>query len=199
MNNFPLSTLLSRAALLPLLAGPGLALAHAGHEPGMPSFVAGLLHPLTGMDHLLAMLAVGLWAAQLRGVAGVLLPALFPAVMVAGAAMALAGIGIPAVEPMIAASVVVLGAAVTIGARPPTALAAVLVGLFALAHGHAHGSELPPGGNVAGYAAGFVGATVALHIAGLFLGLQAQRWRGGVLARLGGSAIAASGLALLVT
>ena len=184
------------AAILALLA-PALALTHTGHEGGSAGFAAGFLHPLTGVDHLLAMLAVGLWAVQLRGRAAWLLPALFPAVMAAGAGMALTSGALPGVELLIVLSVIVLGAAVTLGARPPLAASAALVGCFALAHGYAHGAEFPAGGNFAAYAAGFVGATVCLHLTGLAIGLLGQRWSSGRITRLGGSAIAISGLALL--
>lgn len=185
------------AAVVALLA-PALALAHTGHEGGSTGFAAGFLHPLTGVDHLLAMLAVGLWAAQLRGRAVWLLPALFPAVMAAGAGLALASGALPGVELLIALSVIVLGAAVTLGAGPPLAASAALVGCFALVHGHAHGAEFPAGGSFAAYAAGFVGATFALHLTGLALGILGQRWSSGRISRLGGSAIAVSGLALLL-
>lgn len=178
-------------------ASPGLALAHPGHAE-QASFLAGALHPLTGIDHLLAMLAVGLWAAQLRQRAALMLPALFPVAMVAGAALAFAGVALPAVEPVIALSVIVLGAAIVAGLQLPLAAGGAMIALFAVAHGFAHGAELPAGANVAGYAAGFIGSTICLHLAGLFLGLADQRRRGGQLLRIGGSAIAVSGLALLL-
>lgn len=178
-------------------ASPGLALAHPGHAE-QASFLAGALHPLTGIDHLLAMLAVGLWAAQLRQRAALMLPALFPVAMIAGAALAFAGVALPAVEPVIALSVIVLGAAIVAGLQLPLAAGGAMIALFAVAHGFAHGAELPAGANVAGYAAGFVGSTICLHLAGLFLGLADQRRRGGQLLRIGGSAIAVSGLALLL-
>lgn len=175
---------------------PTTGFAHTGtHE--VSSIAAGLLHPFTGLDHLLAMLAVGLWAAQISGRQAWLLPALFPLAMVADAALALGGIGFPLVEPMIAISVIILGALVLAGASPPLAMSAPLISVFALAHGHAHGSELPAGGDMAGYATGFIGATVILHLTGLFLGLLSQRWRHGMLTRISGSAVAVSGFALL--
>ncbi|OQY74344.1 MAG: hypothetical protein B6D47_02755 [Rhodocyclaceae bacterium UTPRO2] len=193
-----ISRSVARLALaLVAAASPGLALAHPGHAE-QASFLAGALHPLTGIDHLLAMLAVGLWAAQLRQRAALMLPALFPVAMVAGAALAFAGIALPAVEPVIALSVIVLGAAIVAGLQLPLAAGGAMIALFAVAHGYAHGAELPAGGNVAGYAAGFIGSTICLHLAGLFLGLADQRRRGGQLLRIGGSAIAVSGLALLL-
>ena len=193
-----ISRSVARLALaLVAAASPGLALAHPGHAE-QASFLAGALHPLTGIDHLLAMLAVGLWAAQLRQRAALMLPALFPVAMVAGAALAFAGIALPAVEPVIALSVIVLGAAIVAGLQLPLAAGGAMIALFAVAHGYAHGAELPAGANVAGYAAGFIGSTICLHLAGLFLGLADQRRRGGKLLRIGGSAIAVSGLALLL-
>lgn len=196
-----ISRSVARLALaLVAAASPGLALAHPGHAE-QASFLAGALHPLTGIDHLLAMLAmlaVGLWAAQLRQRAALMLPALFPVAMVAGAALAFAGIALPAVEPVIALSVIVLGAAIVAGLQLPLAAGGAMIALFAVAHGYAHGAELPAGANVAGYAAGFIGSTICLHLAGLFLGLADQRRRGGQLLRIGGSAIAVSGLALLL-
>lgn len=193
-----ISRSVARLALaLVAAASPGLALAHPGHAE-QASFLAGALHPLTGIDHLLAMLAVGLWAAQLRQRAALMLPALFPVAMVAGAALAFAGVALPAVEPVIALSVIVLGAAIVAGLQLPLAAGGAMIALFAVAHGFAHGAELPAGANVAGYAAGFIGSTICLHLAGLFLGLADQRRRGGQLLRIGGSAIAVSGLALLL-
>lgn len=193
-----ISRSVARLALaLVAAASPGLALAHPGHAE-QASFLAGALHPLTGIDHLLAMLAVGLWAAQLRQRAALMLPALFPVAMVVGAALAFAGIALPAVEPVIALSVIVLGAAIVAGLQLPLAAGGAMIALFAVAHGYAHGAELPAGANVAGYAAGFIGSTICLHLAGLFLGLADQRRRGGQLLRIGGSAIAVSGLALLL-
>ena len=176
---------------------PGLTLAHPGHAE-QAGFLPGALHPLTGIDHLLAMLAVGLWAAQLRQRAALMLPALFPVAMVAGAALAFAGVALPAVEPVIALSVIVLGTAIVAGLQLPLAAGGAMIALFAVAHGFAHGAELPAGANVAGYAAGFIGSTICLHLAGLFLGMADQRRRGGQLLRIGGSAIAVSGLALLL-
>lgn len=197
-NKPPVSARLAAAAAL--LGLPALALGHPGHpgDAAQASLVQGLLHPLTGLDHLLAMLAVGLWAAQLQGRAAWMLPGLFPAVMVAGAALAAAGMAMAGIEPLIALSVVVLGVAVTFGARPGLPASAALVGLFAFAHGQAHGVEMPAGGDLAGYVAGFVGATIFLHLVGLFLGMASQRWRGGMLARAGGTAIAITGCALLM-
>ena len=159
-----------------LLLAPVASFAHTGvSSPGVLDLVAGLLHPFPGLDHLLAMIAVGLWAARLGRSAAWLLPTLFPVVMAIGAGLALGGIGLPMVEAMITISVIVLGVLALAGIRLPLVLSGALVSLFALAHGHAHGAELPVGGDAAAFAAGFIGSTVALHLIGLFLGMYAQR------------------------
>lgn len=183
-------------SILTVLA-PAAAVAHPSHDT-VAGFGAGFLHPFTGLDHLLAMLAVGLWASCLPGTAAWRLPALFPAVMVVGAALAFSGFALPAVEPLILASVIVLGAAAAIGMGMPAILSAALVGVFALAHGYAHGSELPAFGNLAAYIVGFVGATVVLHLAGFFLGMLGKRWGNGLPVQAGATAIAVTGVALLL-
>jgi urease accessory protein len=183
------------AAILMLV--PALALAHPQGGTAHGGLVAGVLHPLTGIDHLLAMIAVGLWASQLRGRAGAVLPATFPLLMLAGAAMAGLGVGMPAVEPLIALSVLALGVAVAGGIRLPVIPGTALLSVFALAHGHAHGSELPAATDVAAYASGFIGATVLLHLAGLLLGLACRERGRGALVRAGGSLIAVTGVMLL--
>lgn len=159
-----------------LLLAPVASFAHTGvSAAGGPDLVTGLLHPFTGLDHLLAMMAVGLWAARLGRSATWLLPTLFPVVMVIGAGLALGGIGLPLVEAMITISVIVLGVLALAGIRLPLVLSGALVSVFALAHGHAHGAELPAGGDAAAYAVGFIGSTVVLHLIGLFLGMYTQR------------------------
>lgn len=181
----------SIATLAVLFATP--ALAHV--EPGAPgSLAAGLAHPISGTDHVLAMLAVGLWAAALGGRALWLVPAAFVGTMLAGFGLALAGLALPAVEPMILASSVVLGLAMAMALRPSPAAAATLVGAFALFHGHGHGSELGTAGALL-FAAGFVAATALLHAAGAALGLMLGGR--GALTRLlgGGAALAGAALA----
>lgn len=178
-------TLLTAAAL----ALPTAALAHTGHEAG--SFLSGLMHPLGGLDHVLAMVAVGLWAAQAGGRALWAAPLAFVGAMLVGGAMAMAGIGFPAVEPMILASIIVLGAAVALAARLPLAPALAAIALFGIAHGHAHGAEGPATG-MAAYGLGFALATAALHGAGLALGLGMAR----LAVRLLGLGAAGAGLAL---
>jgi urease accessory protein len=169
------------------------AFAHVGGHAG--GLASGLAHPFLGLDHVLAMVAVGLWAAQLGRPAMWLLPAIFPAVMAAGALMGANGVALPWVEAGIIASVLVLGAAVALRLRTPIAASAALIGLFALFHGHAHGTELPAAGSALLYGVGFVLATVALHAIGLGVGVAMNR---PVVMRTAGGAIAAAGLLLLV-
>ena len=187
---------ISIATLAVLFATP--ALAHVG--PGAPgSLAAGLLHPLSGADHVLAMIAVGLWAAALGGRALWLVPAAFVGTMLAGFGLALAGLALPAVEPMILASTVVLGLALAMALRPSPAAAATLVGAFALFHGHAHGAETGLGLGTAGalaFGGGFTAATALLHAAGAGLGLMLGAR--GVLPRLLGAGAALAGLGLIV-
>jgi urease accessory protein len=173
------------------------ALAHVGDHSHM-SFMEGLMHPLGGLDHILAMVAVGLWASQIGGRALWLLPLTFPAVMVAGGVLGMSGIALPWVEAGIAASVMVLGAAVAFALRPSLAVSMPLIGAFALLHGYAHGVELPADASALHYAAGFVAATLMLHLTGIGLGLAAARVPVRFAARTAGGAIAALGVVLLV-
>lgn len=182
-------------ALLFLLAADA-ALAHEA-EGFAGGFVSGLLHPLFGPDHVVAMVAVGLWGAFLGMPAIWLLPVVFPLVMALGGAAGVAGVPLPAVEAGIGASALVLGAMVALAARPPLWVAAVIVGVFAVFHGHAHGTELPHAANPLAYSAGFVISTGLLHLSGIALGLAA-RWRAGRVAiRAGGGAIALAGAGFL--
>ena len=167
---------MKRWALL-LLAVSAPASAHSG--TGLPGgFAAGFLHPLSGGDHLLAMMSVGLWGAFLGRPLIYALPVIFPLMMVAGAVLGMAQIPVPPVELGVAASVLVLGGAVAAGWRAPVWLACLLVGAFALFHGYAHGRELPSAADPLGYSAGFVVATGLLHLAGIALGGLKQRARG---------------------
>jgi urease accessory protein len=161
-------------AALSALAVP--AAAHTGHDHGMlAGFSAGLAHPLGGIDHLLAMLAVGVWAAQQGGRASWLVPLAFVAAMAVGGAMGLLGLGIGGNETVIVASVLVLGVLIAAALAPPLWLAIPLVGAFALFHGLAHGSELPEAADPAAYAAGFVATTALLHVAGIALAFGLRR------------------------
>jgi urease accessory protein len=183
---------LGLGAALTLL--PGLALAHTGHGDAA-GFTHGFLHPLGGLDHLLAMVTVGLFAAMIGGRALWAVPASFVAMMVAGGASGMAGLPMPFVEDAIALSVIALGAVVALNIAPPVLVSMAIVGFFALFHGHAHGAEMPAGASGLGYAAGFVLATSLLHVAGIAAGLTLPRF-GGVIARLAGGAVALAGLGL---
>ncbi len=157
----------------------------------------GLEHPISGWDHLLAMVAVGLWGAFLGRQAMLLLPIVFPAVMAAGAGLAIAGITIPAVEIGIPASAIVLGLAVALAMQPPFWIAATIVGAFAIFHGHAHGAEIPAATNPLAYAIGFLTATVVLHWIGIALGLLTHWDAGRVAVRTSGVVIAIIGVVFL--
>jgi urease accessory protein len=185
-------SVLAAAALTSL---SGAALAHPGHAPA--SFATGFAHPLGGLDHLLAMLAIGLYAARQAGAARLLLPAGFVLAMLAGAGLGALGLALPAVEAGIAASVLVLGLLVAFAARLPLAASLPLVAAFALFHGHAHHAEMGDA-TLLGYSLGFALATAALHAAGLALARAFPDSRDGHLAlRLGGGGIAGVGVALL--
>ncbi|MGE0626871.1 MAG: HupE/UreJ family protein [Hyphomicrobiaceae bacterium] len=177
-----------------LLAGPAMAHTGAGAAGG---FLSGISHPITGWDHVVAMVAVGLWGAFLGAPAIWLLPVIFPMVMAGGGALGVLGVPVPSVEVGIAVSAIVLGSCVALALRPPLWIAAVIVGVFAIFHGHAHGTELPDAADPYAYAAGFVIATGLLHLAGIAFGLLA-RWRSGKIAvRAGGGLIALAGFAFL--
>lgn len=174
---------------------PALAHVEQGQAQG---FVTGLRHPISGLDHVLAMIAVGLWGAQLGRPAVYLLPVTFPMVMAVGGFLGLIGVPLPGVEVGIALSMLALGTLVATEARPPVAVAAAVVGLFGIFHGHAHGTELPPGQSGLTYSIGFVAATGTLHAVGIAIGLV-HRWPAGRQAlRVAGAAIAVAGLYFLV-
>jgi len=181
-----------------VLCAPALAQAHS--ESGtVGGFISGFLHPLTGLDHIAAMVAVGIWGAWLGAPAMWLLPVIFPLVMAMGGALGVMGVPLPGVELAIALSGVVLGVMVAFAVRPPLWVAAVLVGFFAIFHGYAHGAELPEAANAVTYAVGFVMATGLLHLGGIAVGLLA-RWRWGRIAMRGcGVAIAATGAFFLLS
>jgi len=182
------------SALLLCLAATAAApaFAHGSHGTA-EGFLAGVLHPVTGLDHLLAMVAVGIWSAFLgRGLAWQL-PVAFPLVMVVGGALGIAGVMLPYVELGIALSVVVLGVAIAARWAAPTAAALAIIVVFAIFHGHAHGTELPSATEPQGYAAGFVLSTGLLHVAGIGIAhLAMRRALPGVLRACGG-AIALAG------
>jgi len=172
----------------------------SAHEGGgiVGGFASGFLHPLLGWDHVAAMVAVGLWGAFLGSPAIWILPVVFPLVMAFGGALGVLGIPIPAVETGIAASAVVLGLMVAVAARPPLWVAALIVGVFAVFHGHAHGTELPDAANPLAYSLGFVLATGLLHLAGIAFGLLVRWPAGRVAVRAGGGLIALAGVGFLL-
>ncbi|WP_149141599.1 HupE/UreJ family protein [Gemmobacter caeruleus] len=181
--------------LLPLILMPGAAFAHSGHATSA-TVLSGIAHPLGGADHLLAMVAVGLWAARFGGRAAWALPGAFVAAMVAGAVAGLTGLPLPGVEPMLLASILLIGLATALALRPSVRVAVPVVALFGLFHGHAHGAEAPAAGQLA-YLAGFVLTTAGLHLLGLGLGRRLIAvGRGWLLQGLGGAtALAGLGLA----
>lgn len=186
------------AALLSLLtANPGFAHEQTGVGGGLAS---GLLHPLTGLDHLVAMVAVGIWGAQLGGAAIWILPVVFPLVMAFGAVLGILKIGLPVPELIIALSALVLGLAVALRLRVPFAIAAIIVAIFAIFHGHAHGIELPTAANPLAYGCGFVVATGLLHACGITIGALA-RWPGGerIIQGVGASIAALGGYFLIAS
>ena len=167
-----------------------------GGEAG--GFVSGMKHPWSGWDHICAMIAVGLWGAQLGAPAVWLLPVTFPMVMAMGGFLGLIKVPLPGVEVGIALSAILLGVMVLVAARPPLPVAAVLVGIFGLFHGHAHGTELPDGENGLLYSIGFVVATGLLHAVGITIGLIHYWKPGKVVLRGAGAAIALAGVYFLI-
>jgi urease accessory protein len=187
---------MKRALACLALALPATAMAHVrgGEAIGL---VSGLQHPVSGLDHVLAMVAVGLWGAQLGAPAIWLLPVTFPMVMAFGGMLGLVGVRLPGIELAIACSAVALGIAVLLELRPRLWAAALLVGCFAIFHGHAHGTELPPGANALLYSMGFVIATGTLHALGVTIGLV-HRWPAGRTALRAAGAVVALGGAVFV-
>ena len=184
-----LHLVLAFAAVL-LASGPAAAHTEAGVPGGL---ISGFLHPLSGLDHLVAMVAVGLWGAQLGRPGIWVLPVCFPAVMALGGVIGVLGVPLPATELVIALSALVLGFAVALALRVPFWAAALIVAVFAVFHGYAHGKELPGAANALAYGAGFVAATGMLHAAGIVTGVL-TRWPTGAQAvRVLGAAIAGLG------
>lgn len=186
------SLLLCAAAFL--AAGP--AMAHTG--TGLPGgFISGFVHPLSGFDHMLAMVSVGLWGAFLGRPLIIALPVIFPTVMALGGALGMANAPLPRVETGIAVSVLVMGAVIAAAYRAPVWLACLIVGVFAIFHGYAHGRELPSAADPIGYSVGFVLATGLLHVAGIGLGLINMRPGGIVVTRGLGGLVALCGVYFL--
>ena len=178
-------------ASVALLAFPSPLAAHEGGAAA--GLLSGLLHPVSGLDHVLAMLAVGIWGAQMGPPAIWVLPVTFPMVMALGGMLSLVGVPVPGVEIGIGLSAVLLGLMVALERRPDLRVAAVLVGFFAIFHGYAHGAELPDGQSGILYSIGFVVSTGTLHASGIGIGLI-HRWdRGKRALRIAGAGIAAGG------
>jgi urease accessory protein len=193
-----ISTLNTRVLILSAaltLISTESVLAHTGGISG--GLFSGFFHPITGWDHVVAMVAVGLWGAFLGRPAIWILPVVFPLVMAFGGALGVLGVPLPQVETGIAVSAIVLGLVVALAVRPPLWIAAVIVGIFAIFHGHAHGTELPGAANPFAYALGFVVATGLLHITGILFGLFTRWPVGQAIVRAGGAVIALAGLAFL--
>lgn len=192
MQQFRLSLLF---LVLLCMSEPAAAHTEVGISGGL---LSGFFHPLTGLDHLVAMVAVGLWGAQL-GAPGIwVLPICFPTVMAIGGLLGVLGVPLPLSEVVIAASALVLGFAVATSLRVPFWASAIVVGVFAVFHGYAHGQELPAAANPLAYGVGFVVATGALHVLGITIGVL-TRWRAGAMAvRVLGAGIAGLGGLFLI-
>jgi len=183
-------------ALVLLIASASGLHAHTG-TGGSFGFAGGLHHPIGGLDHLLAMVAVGLWAAQLGGRSNWAVPASFMGVMLVGGLLGMAGIALPFIEGGILISVLGLGVLIAASARLPLAASAALVGVFAIFHGYAHGAEMPAGASGLLYVAGFLLSTGFLHLAGIALGVGMRKLSAPVVVRFAGAAIFAAGIATL--
>jgi urease accessory protein len=182
--------------ILCLLLYPLTVFAHQRGEE-VVGFASGFWHPISGVDHILAMVAVGMWGAQLGAPAIWVLPIVFPMVMALGGTMGLMGVKLPGIELCIALSALALGFAVFRETRPNLWISATIVGVFAIAHGHAHGTELPLGASGVLYSVGFVIATGLLHALGIGIGLV-HRWTAGRLAlRVAGAVVAMGGVFFL--
>jgi urease accessory protein len=177
------------------LLTPVLARAHPlpGEAHG---FASGFNHPLHGSDHILAMIAVGLWAAQLGGRSRWLVPAAFVTLMAVAGALGMAGFRLPMVETGILISILALGLLIALAVRLPVVAAMTVAGVFAIFHGHAHGVEIPSTASAPAYGLGFVVATAALHALGIGLGLLAQKRVTAPILRYAGVAIALAGVGL---
>lgn len=190
-----LLTALSVGATLIVLGTP--ANAHLLDASGA-GWSHGFSHPFSGLDHILAMLAVGIWAAQTGRPAIWVLPVVFPLAMAVGGMIGVAGLPVPGIEAGIAASVLILGLLIAFQAKPPLTASAILVALFAVFHGHAHGTELPQAASPVLYGLGFVLATAILHLIGLSIGYVVRLPKGKLAIRIGGGGIAAAGVTLFI-
>ena len=190
-----LIALVPAAMLVPMASTAALAHIIQGEAGG---FGQGFEHPLTGADHFLAMFAVGIWGAQMGGRAVWALPVTFPLIMTVGGIAGMLGLPLPHVELGIALSILALGSAIAFGWRPIEAVALILIGVFAICHGYAHGVELPSAADPADYAVGFVLATGLIHLLGVGVGLALNKPLEGRLSRALGAVIALGGIYFLV-
>ncbi|MBI5178244.1 MAG: HupE/UreJ family protein [Nitrospinae bacterium] len=188
---------LSRIIISALVLAPAMAFAHTG-TGHLAGFADGFGHPFSGMDHMLAMVAVGIWAAQMGGRAVWAVPASFVGMMALGAAWGLSGGAVPFVEQGILLSVLVLGVLISVAARFPMAASMAVGGLFAVFHGHAHGTEVPAAVSGMAYAFGFAIATTLLHAVGIGFGVLAQKEMKAAVVRYAGLVIALCGVYLAV-
>ncbi|WP_404324853.1 HupE/UreJ family protein [Cobetia sp. UIB-001] len=186
----------SRLALL-LVMFSGAAHAHVVTD-SVGGFAAGFLHPLTGLDHFTAMVAVGLWGVILGRPATWLLPVVFPMIMALGSVVGIVGLALPGIEIGIALSALVLGAFIVWRVALPLWLACLVVSVFAICHGYAHGAELPQASDPFAFAMGFMLATGSLHAAGIGVGVVAERFHQGVLLRVLGAVTALLGVYFLL-
>ena len=193
-NSLRIGSAIGLAAVLTLL--PHAALAHSSKNLA-GGFMAGFVHPFSGADHLLAMVSVGLWGAFLGRPLIAALPVIFPAVMALGALLAMIGAPQPPIELGIALSVLVLGIAIAAAWRAPVWLACIIVAVFAVFHGFAHGTEIPSLADPIAYSTGFMLATGSLHLAGIGLGTINSLRGGAVITRGMGAAVALAGLYFL--
>lgn len=187
---------LTKLAVLTFAATTTAANAHIGGIPG--GFASGFFHPVLGWDHVAAMVAVGIWGAFLGRPALWLLPILFPMVMACGAALGIAGVPLSHIETGIALSSIVLGLLVLFGVRTPLWVAGIVVGIFAICHGYAHGVELPEASNPFAFAIGFIISTGLLHLSGIGIGMMLGFPGGKYVVRGFGAVIAMIGTAFLV-
>lgn len=179
------------------MATGGVAEAHTFGLEGA-SLVHGLMHPIVGVDHVLAMIAVGLWAAQLGGRALWSMPLAFVGMMTLGGLAAMGGLQLPGIESGVVGSLLIVGALVAGAVRLPAEAGAAIVGFLALFHGYAHGAEMPVAASAALYASGFALGTVLLHGIGVLVGLSLRHSVARWLVRAGGAGVAAAGLVLLI-
>jgi urease accessory protein len=184
-------------AAIAVILAPRSAFAHTGVSPAH-DLLHGLEHPLTGLDHILAMFAVGLWAAQRGGRAIWFVPTAFVLAMTVGAALGISRVAIPFVEPGIAISVLILGVFIAAAIKLPLSISAAIVGLFAIAHGYAHGAEIAATASGLTYILGFIADTILLHATGISVGLALQRLHSSQPVRYAGAAVAICGVLLCI-